>query len=109
MKYIRVICLGVLCGFITAWVLFLAPATGPTWAARAWAIEEIAFDWLAWLLPGLFAAGTTSGMLFALASHFAFWPLLGGLTFWGVAILRAKALRGRDKVGDEGSIPFGDG
>jgi hypothetical protein len=76
--------------FIALLVLF-APLNGrPKWAARAWNIEEIPLDWLASLLPKVFGPSTGSGMLLAVVLHFGFWLLLGGLIFWGAAILRAR-------------------
>lgn len=86
MKHTRNLFWGMFFGFVTAIVLFLAPVTGPQIAARAWAIEELLLN----SLPGVFPPGTTSGMLAAMAFHFAFWPSMGGLTFWVVAHLRQR-------------------
>ncbi len=93
MKSIRLFCWGMLFGFVAACVIFLAPLTGPQIAAKAWAMEEILFN----SLPSVFPPGTTSGMLAALVFHFAFWPLMGGLIFCGVALLRGKVLQGDTK------------
>jgi len=93
MKSIRLFCWGMLFGFVAAFVIFLAPLTGPAFAARAWAIEEILFR----SLPSVFLPGTASGMVAALVFHFAFWPLMGGLIFCGVALLRGKVLQGDTK------------
>jgi hypothetical protein len=90
MKHIRVFFWGVLFGFVMAWVILLAPVTGPKLAARAWAIEETGFNVLASLLPSVFTPGTARGMLCAIVVHFTFWVVLGGVIVWAVAVLRAK-------------------